>query len=292
MDDTHSHRFTRLLSTMAVTAAIVASTALSGGGIASAAPPTPTQKLCGQAGDNPKTDSRLWLWGQVKNTTPKKPGSNLEVVQPAGQVQPNPKKPKYYAVRHGGDSKGVDDDFLIVPTNRVRGIECPYLWDGSQLNLWSAGWWQGGKRVAKDPAKPLAIGVNSAEKRGQDQLHIHLAQVYPGTLRDLKAISHPETSLFNWRKTDVVLDVDPAKTSNPNHQKHFHVVKYTGALPDLFKVLHGQMAVGDDIGKYSIAVVDAGQPNTYFVLASTPTLGGGKDTGTGLMDQIYAWVHK
>ncbi|UPW08206.1 CDP-diacylglycerol diphosphatase [Gordonia terrae] len=290
MSDTHSHRFTRLLSTMAVTAAIVASTALSGGGVASAAPPTPTQKLCGQAGDNPKTDNRLWLWGQVKNTTPKKRGSNLEVVQPAAQVQPNPKKPKYYAVRHGGDSKGVNDDFLIVPTNRVRGIECPYLWDGSQLNLWSAAWWQGGKLVAKDPAKPLAIGVNSVEKRGQDQLHLHMAQVYPGTLRDLRAIQQPETNLYAWTKTDVILNVDPAKT--PNSKRHFHVVKYTGGLPDLFKVLHGQLTASQDIGKYSIAVVDAGQPNTYFVLASTPTLGGGTATGTGSMDEIYAWVHK
>ncbi|WP_238556638.1 CDP-diacylglycerol diphosphatase [Gordonia terrae] len=223
-------------------------------------------------------------------TTPKKLGSNLEVAQPAAQVQPNPKKPKYYAVRHGGDSKGVNDDFLVVPTNRVRGIECPYLWDGSQLNLWSAAWWQGGKRVAKDPAKPLAIGVNSVEKRGQDQLHLHMAQVYPGTLRDLRAIPQPETNLYAWTKTDVILNVDPAKT--PNSKRHFHVVKYTGGLPDLFKVLHGQMTASQDIGKYSIAVVDAGQPNTYFVLASTPTLGGGTATGTGSMDEIYAWVHK
>ncbi|MCG7631460.1 MULTISPECIES: CDP-diacylglycerol diphosphatase [Gordonia] len=291
MDDTRSHRFTRLLPTMAVTAAIVASTALSGGGVASAAPPTPTQKLCGQSTDNPKTDDRLWLWGKVKGTTPKKPGDNREVVQPAAQVQPNKKKPKFYAVRRGGDSQGVNDDFLVVPTNRIRGIECPYLWDGSQLNLWSAAWWQGGMLVAKDPAKPLAIGVNSVQKRGQDQLHIHMAQVHPDTLRDLKAMSHPETSLYGWTKTDVKLHIDPKKTAG-DVERHFHVVKYTGALPDLFKVLRSQLTAGQDIGTYSIGVVDAGQPNTYFVLASAPTLGGGKDTGTGSMDQIYAWVHK
>ncbi|WP_238421357.1 CDP-diacylglycerol diphosphatase [Gordonia sp. 'Campus'] len=287
MDKSHSYRFTRLLTTMAVSAAIAASTAISAGGIASAAPPTPTQKLCGQTSDNPKTDSRLYLWGQVKGTTPKKPGPNIEVVQPAAQVQPNPKKPKYYAVRRGGDSKGVDDDFLIVPTNRVRGIECPYLWDGTQLNLWSAAWWQGGKRVAKNPAKPLAIGVNSAQKRGQDQLHVHMAQVYPATLRDLQAITQPETSLYQWKKTDVPLSVDPRKSWNA--QRNFHVVKSTGALPDLFKVLHGQMAVGEDIGLYSIAVVDAGKPDTYFVLASTPAL---SNNGTGLMDMVYAWDPK
>ncbi|MCX2754686.1 MULTISPECIES: hypothetical protein [unclassified Gordonia (in: high G+C Gram-positive bacteria)] len=95
MDDTRSHRFTRLLSTMAVTAAIVASSALSGGGVASAAPPTPTQKLCGQSTDDPATDKSLLLWGKVKGTKPGQIGDNIDVIQPGPQYQPNPKYVKY-----------------------------------------------------------------------------------------------------------------------------------------------------------------------------------------------------
>ncbi|PKZ63348.1 CDP-diacylglycerol pyrophosphatase [Gordonia terrae] len=285
MTDTHSHRFTRLLSTMAVTAAIVASTALSGGGVASAAPPTPgpTQQKCGQSTDDPNKDVRLYLWGKVRDTNPGQIGDNLDVVQPGPKYQPNPKHPKSYAIRNGGDHKGHDDDFLLLPTNRIKGIECPYLYGKTELNLWSTAWLQAGKYVAKNPIKPIAIGVNSAERRGQDQLHIHLAQVHPDTLADLKAITNPQTHLGSWTKNDVVLRVNPLKSAVP---RHFRVVKYTGGLPNLFRVLNGQLPAGETMEQQSIAVVDAGQPNTYFVLNSNPKLGG---AGTGLMDIIYGW---
>ena len=283
MDDTRSHRFTRLLSTMAVTAAIVASSALSGGGVASAAPPTPTQKLCGQSTDDPATDKSLLLWGKVKGTKPGQIGDNIDVIQPGPQYQPNPKYVKYYAIRRGGDHKGHNDDFLLLPTNRIRGIECPYLYNGSELNLWSAAWLQAGKLVAKNPTRPIAIGVNSATARSQNQLHIHLAQVNPTTLADLRAIPNPETHLDNWTKTDVVLRVNKTKSKIP---RHFRVVKYTGGLPDLFGVLKRQLPATEDMADQSIGVVDAGQPNTYFVLTSNPKLGG---AGTGLMDMIYGW---
>lgn len=57
------------------------------------------------------TTTRGYLWGQVKDTKPWAKGSNLDVVQPGPQYQPNPAAPKFYAIRKGGDSKGYKDDF-------------------------------------------------------------------------------------------------------------------------------------------------------------------------------------
>ena len=128
----------RRLATLAIGAAIAISTAF-GGGIATAAPTVaPPPAGCGLDSDSGKTDPRFTLWDDVKGETgvkPFKPG-NLDVVTPAAKYQPDKKHPKRYAIRLGGDHPGHGDDYLLVPTNRIKGIECSYLWDGSQLNLW------------------------------------------------------------------------------------------------------------------------------------------------------------
>lgn len=281
----------RTLATIVVGVALGVSLALGGGvaGLASAAPkPAPTG--CGQNSDNPKTDKRLYLWGQVKDTAPGKVGTNIDVIKPGPQYQPSPAHPKFYAVRKGGDSKGVNDDFLLLPTNRIKGIECSYLWNGSQLNLWSAAWFQATQRVAKNPAKPIALGVNSATARGQDQLHIHLAQTNPDTVADLKAIKNPATSFTNWMGTNVRLRInDPKKTKT---HAQFRVVKYTGSLPNLFVTLQKALPANETMSSQSIAVIDAGTPNTYYVLNSTPGLPGQQsEHGTGLADYVYGWKY-
>lgn len=263
-------------------AGIAITTLLGGGvpGVASAAPPD----ACGHYSD--KTTGRGYLWGQVKGTKPWAPGSNLAVVQPGPQYQPNPLDPKYYAIRKGGDSKGFKDDFLLLPTNRIKGIECPYLENGSQLNLWSAAWFQIPNYVAVNPAKPFALGVNSADTRGQDQLHIHLAQVYPDTLADLRAIPNMPTNLNNWMSTNYKLRINPHFSGGT---RQFRVVKYRGTMPNLFAQLD-QVLPGKEVMDYqSIGVVYAGQPNTWYLLNSTRNLPG---RGTGLMDMIYGWRYK
>ena len=280
----------RRLATLAIGAAIAISTAF-GGGIATAAPTVaPPPAGCGLDSDSGKTDPRFTLWDDVKGETgvkPFKPG-NLDVVTPAAKYQPDKKHPKRYAIRLGGDHPGHGDDYLLVPTNRIKGIECSYLWDGSQLNLWYSAWAEAQKWVAKIPAKPLAIGVNSAEARGKDQLHIHLAVANPATVSALKAIKNPQRNLDRWTTTNVNLPVnDPHKTKV---SAQFRVVKYTGSLPNLFRVLHKQLPKGEAMYTQSIAVIDAGTPNTYYVLNSTPNLPGVSPAhGTGLADYVYGW---
>lgn len=221
-----------------------------------------------------------------KGDTQTGPQHPLDSRQPGPRYQPNPAAPKFYAIRKGGDSKGYKDDFLLLPTNRIKGIECPFLEDGSQLNLWSAAWFQIPNYVATNPAKPFALGVNSAQSRGQDQLHIHLAQVYPPTLADLKAIPNPQTNLNNWMSTDVRLRINPHFSGGT---RHFRVVKYRGTMPDLFKQLKRVLPAGETMDIQSIGVVYAGTPNTWYLLNSTRKFA---NDGTGLMDVIYGWKHK
>ena len=262
--------------------AVVGATAIGVGSapVASAAPPPAN---CGHYSDSTQTSSRYRLWELVKDAKksalPDTRG-NIRVVQPEKQ------NPKLYSIRSGGDHPGFGDDFLLVPTNRIQGIECSYLWDGSQLNFWRYAWKEGTSTVVKNPNKPLAIGVNSADSRGQDQLHLHMAQANPATVTALKSIKKPETNLNRWTASTVTLPVNDWKKA-PRQRAVFRVVKYTGQMPNLVKVLHSQ--VQSEIPHQCIAVIAAGAPNTYYLLNSNRDLKSGNDRGTGLCDYVYGW---
>lgn len=256
------------------------------GGVASAAP-APPPAGCGLVTD---TGNRFSLWDDVKGETnipPHKPG-NLVVVRPG--VQPDPQRTQYYAIRKGGDHPGHNDDFLLVPTNRIQGIECSYLWQPTQSNLWRYASVEANNWVATNPAKPIALGVNSKTARGKDQLHIHLAQANPATVADLNAIKNPATSLQSWMGTNVELRINDRNAkkqhTKPRKSAHYRVVKYTGSLPNLFTVLKNELPAKEKMADQSIAVISAGAPNTYWLLNSNPTLPGG---GSGLADYVYGW---
>jgi CDP-diacylglycerol pyrophosphatase len=67
---------------------------------------------------------------------------------------------------------------IVVPTQKIAGVESPVLLRGDGQNLWSAAW---SNREAVKAAAPrplawndIAMAVNSSSRRTQDQLHIHV----------------------------------------------------------------------------------------------------------------------
>jgi CDP-diacylglycerol pyrophosphatase len=145
-------------------------------------------------GDWNDTGGRYYLWDQVKKRTPTDRGTNLQV------VFPDPTRDYGYAI-HNGAPHGTDStyDLLLIPTNRISGIECPKIWQPNALNLW---------QYARDAARRLptntniALGINSADMRDQDQLHIHVSRLTDGARTDinnqLKQITDDPT---NWRSS-------------------------------------------------------------------------------------------
>ena len=68
--------------------------------------------------------------------------------------------------------------FLVVPTRRIIGIESPELLSSDVPNYWRAAW-EARKylesALGRDlPRSAVGLAVNSADKRSQDQLHIHI----------------------------------------------------------------------------------------------------------------------
>lgn len=70
---------------------------------------------------------------------------------------------------------------LTIPTRRIVGVESPELLTSPQPNYWQAAW-DARTRLDRDLGRPLdrsdvALALNSALGRSQDQFHIHTACV-------------------------------------------------------------------------------------------------------------------
>lgn len=85
----------------------------------------------------------------------------------------------YAVIRAPGDKTRI----LVVPTEKIVGIESPALLREPMTNLWSKAWDER-NRVVESAPRPLAwndigMAVNSRRGRSQDQLHIHVDCVDP-----------------------------------------------------------------------------------------------------------------
>lgn len=192
---TRNRRFLRRLASAALALAVLGALPVA----PSQADPTGAAWTCGDWND---TGARLFLWDQVKGRTPSDPGTNLQV------VFPDPARNYGYAV-HNGAPRGTPStyDYLLIPTNRISGIECPKIWQPNALNLW---------QYAREAARRIptntniALGVNSAEQRDQDQLHIHVSRLRDDAKTDIDAQRNLITNdPSQWRTTIIkVLNKD------------------------------------------------------------------------------------
>ena len=81
------------------------------------------------------------------------------------------------------DRRGVLQH-LLLPTERVPGIEDPRLGTDALPDYWAAAWQARRFAIAgHDPA--LSLSVNSARARTQNQLHIHISCTRPDVAREV-----------------------------------------------------------------------------------------------------------
>ncbi|MDT0323812.1 CDP-diacylglycerol diphosphatase, partial [Streptomyces millisiae] len=123
---------------------------------------------CGNVHDN------VDLWKDVKYATPAHKDGAIDVVFPGGD------KSRGYAVRQGHKPAQLTD-LLVIPTARETGIECDNLLEAGAPHYFKDAFEQasilppGNQGQAPD----WALGINSADNRGQDQLHIHVTLLDP-----------------------------------------------------------------------------------------------------------------
>jgi len=81
--------------------------------------------------------------------------------------------------------------YLVIPTDRITGIESPVLEDPASPNYWEAAW-EARQFMAESLAKPVprddvGLAINSEKGRTQNQLHIHVDCVSADTIEALHA---------------------------------------------------------------------------------------------------------
>ena len=129
---------------------------------------------CGKPGDN------VASWKDVKTATPQHKNGAIDVVFPGGD------RSRGFAVREGHHPAQLTD-LLVIPTARETGIECDNLLDANAPHYFKDAFdYVGTLPPGNQGQSPdWALGINSADNRGQDQLHIHVTLLDPTARADI-----------------------------------------------------------------------------------------------------------
>ena len=81
--------------------------------------------------------------------------------------------------------------FLLIPTERIGGIEDPKILVPGATNYWEAAWearsFVNSRLPVSLPRDAVSLAINSAVGRSQDQLHIHIDCIRPDVRQALDA---------------------------------------------------------------------------------------------------------
>ena len=81
--------------------------------------------------------------------------------------------------------------YLLIPTNRVTGIEDPAVLNDNSLNYFADAWnsrtWLESQLHMEIPRQDISLAINSKYARSQNQLHIHIDCVRPDVAAALTA---------------------------------------------------------------------------------------------------------
>ena len=115
----------------------------------------------------------------------------------------------------GGEERGnvilrppLSEDTVLAPTRRIEGVEDPFLRSPEAPNYFDAAWRARTFLKTVDGRAPerdaIALFVNSAVVRTQDQLHIHVGCLRPYARRTLAAAA-PNMPMGEWTQLGPVV---------------------------------------------------------------------------------------
>jgi CDP-diacylglycerol pyrophosphatase len=172
--------------------------------------------------------------------------------------------------------------YLLIPTDRVAGIEAPEILYGGSPEYWQYAW-DAGRHVEARLHVPLAasqlgLEINSAQRRSQNQLHIHI----------------------DCMRADVTDALAPHRTDPPGAWRAvtldghaFRVMRVTSLVDDSnpFRVVQRSLDTQQRMADQTILVTGAGADaarDGWLVVHSGLDVDGGTGTAEGLLDHACA----
>jgi CDP-diacylglycerol pyrophosphatase len=168
--------------------------------------------------------------------------------------------------------------YLLIPTDRVAGIESPQILYGGSPEYW-VGAWNAGRYVDAKlgiqlAANQLGLEINSSEQRSQNQLHIHVDCMRPDITQALASHSTDTPGQWTWATLD---------------GKRYRITRVT-SLQDRdnpFRVVQRDLGPQQAMGAQTILVTGAGPDSArdgWLVVNSGRDVEGGTGSAEGLLD--------
>jgi CDP-diacylglycerol pyrophosphatase len=176
-----------------------------------------------------------------------------------------------------------DSQFLLIPTDRVTGIEDPAIRGTHAPNYWEAAWTARRfveQRLSKTlSSDEIALAINSRWARSQNQLHIHVDCVRPDVHDTLRAVQAQVGAA--WSHV-VVAGQDYEIRSLSADDLHNR---------NLFDLVADHLPPGQTLDQETIVLVGTASrngENGFDLLAGRAGAGGGTGHGEELQDHSCA----
>jgi CDP-diacylglycerol pyrophosphatase len=191
----------------------------------------------------------------------------------------------------GGEGRGtvvlrppLSEDTILAPTRRIKGVEDPFLQSPGAPNYFDAAWRARSFLRDADGQAPerddIALFVNSAIVRTQDQLHIHVGCLVPYARRTLAAVA-PKVPMGEWAQIGPVvphtmfwayrIPGTELANVNPFQLAAEAVAGKTKNPGDLTVVVAGVRVEGDD--QFLILASYAKAPHAWWAVGADNLLG-------------------
>jgi CDP-diacylglycerol pyrophosphatase len=243
-----------------------------------AAPCPPASPLCG----NPKDKGpKLVLWEKVQACEQGMPSCNSLLTTPN------------YAILHGDPE--TTHNYLLVPSCRISGIECPFIWGPTAYTGYWYDAWEQAQPTGAAPVKypNIGLGINSASKRTQDQLHIHMAGILSGVQGQLKALENGHKITSDRKKWSAqIVPVEGLDGKGKPATRNYRAVIFSTAelRENLFRALGEYVPAAEKNMADQMLVVTPRSGGGFYVLNSDPGLKGGGIGGTGTADFLLVYA--
>jgi CDP-diacylglycerol pyrophosphatase len=160
--------------------------------------------------------------------------------------------------------------YLLVPSEKVTGIDDKQIFEAPYVNLWANAWDQS-ERYPGWGDRRIGMAINSAHSRTQDQLHVHISCI---DARVAKILDERATA-----------DAKPYEVKLPP-ANNTYTVTVRNDLTDKESPfwIARDIVPGEAMGDKSVAVVKSKEPGRYFVL-TTSYKGGKGGSAEELLDE-------
>jgi CDP-diacylglycerol pyrophosphatase len=197
-------------------------------------------------------------------------------------------KTSTYVVLHGRPQN--THNYLLLPTCRIAGIECPFIWKAGAPHYWNDAWnnaMPGGTVPVQ--YRSIGFGVNSQNARHFNQLHIHMAGVRDSVqhrLQELEKAGDITNDPTKWADARYSVTISGSKGDRTYRALVLASLDQNiFALLDRNVVQQSHLTMADQTLIVVPKRTNGGFAGTFYVLNSDNSLHG----GTSTCDQLLTY---